>query len=350
MENKKICGLVFTTLLFLFIAIFSAKSGISQCPFAVRKGQSYNSIKTFCPKTLPRPLLNTIRCPKRLRRSSCKRHKIFIPRRCKARTIIPKPTKVSRSCWGQRSRCGRRIIVIVIGGRPNPEFIKKIIAILRGKMGFPPIPGGTPIPAFPKTPRTPTPPTTPARPTFPPTNPTNPPVTGETATAIAKEFGVSLTTDGTQAPWTQSQMQMVYNVLKKLPATFRSASKEIRKAMPPHPGVLGYCSSRYPHRTNLCGERGTNAGTLVHEMTHNFQYTHPDIMNKWAKTFWGPRASMRSRGVPKSSSVSRYGNTNPAEDMAESVRVYVTYGKRMKQRYPERYEFIKKYIMNGVEF
>lgn len=79
------------------------------------------------------------------------------------------------------------------------------------------------------------------------------------------------------------------------------------------------------------------AGTVVHELTHRFQGSNPDAMRLWAQTFW-------PNGVLKSSSASDYGNTNPAEDMAESVRVFFQDPEKLKASDPERYEFVKNYI------
>ena len=85
------------------------------------------------------------------------------------------------------------------------------------------------------------------------------------------------------------------------------------------------------------------AGTTVHEMTHAFQNKHPDIERRWGDQFWNGNS-------PKSSSISDYGNTNVAEDMAESVREYWQRGAAMKSSHPDRYEFVKQFVMGGKEY
>jgi hypothetical protein len=82
-------------------------------------------------------------------------------------------------------------------------------------------------------------------------------------------------------------------------------------------------------------------------MTHTFQNTYPQVYNAWKSTF-----DHRTSPTP-------YGATQPAEDMAESVRVYWTGGTIKNGKFVsnagvtmdlERYEFIKNNIMKGVEY
>jgi hypothetical protein len=85
------------------------------------------------------------------------------------------------------------------------------------------------------------------------------------------------------------------------------------------------------------------AGTTVHEMTHAFQNKNLAIERQWETQFWNGNS-------PKSSSVSDYGNTNASEDMAESVREYWQNGAAMKSSQPERYQFVKQFVMGGKEY
>jgi hypothetical protein len=82
-------------------------------------------------------------------------------------------------------------------------------------------------------------------------------------------------------------------------------------------------------------------------MTHTFQNTYPQIAQRWYNTF------------DHRTSPTGYGATQPAEDMAESVRVYWQGGRIQNGRFVsnggttmdlERYEFIKNYIMDGEEY
>lgn len=92
--------------------------------------------------------------------------------------------------------------------------------------------------------------------------------------------------------------------------------------------------------------------TLVHEMTHCFQNTYPQVYQAWAGRFWpGGRLS--------GTSPTGYGRTQPAEDMAESVATYYTGGSIRNGMFVSRsgatmdlnrYNFIKQYVMDGKEY
>ena len=72
-------------------------------------------------------------------------------------------------------------------------------------------------------------------------------------------------------------------------------------------------------------------------------------MNAWTAQFW-PGFVEGGSSVPKTLSVSSYGNSHPREDMAESAREYFEHGASMKQKDPERYAFIKDKVMGGKEY
>jgi hypothetical protein len=92
--------------------------------------------------------------------------------------------------------------------------------------------------------------------------------------------------------------------------------------------------------------------TLVHEMTHCFQNTYPQVMQNWSRQFWpgGRLVGQCPTG---------YGRTQPVEDMSESVATYWTGGSIKNGVFVsrsgatmdlERYNFIKQYIMDGKEY
>jgi Mlc titration factor MtfA (ptsG expression regulator) len=89
---------------------------------------------------------------------------------------------------------------------------------------------------------------------------------------------------------------------------------------------------------------------LVHEMAHCFHFAQSGVFSKWQSQFWGGRNGYSGSGSQVSSSVSSYGNSNSMEDFAESVRAYYMSGASMKRTHPDRYEFVKKYVMAGVEY
>ncbi len=177
------------------------------------------------------------------------------------------------------------------------------------------------------------------------------------AQAIYKYFGISLTsTDALQyysstaalANWTQQQALRFYELLYKLPKFFTQATKKLARVVS-YKGitnVLGYVYSFIP-TAHICNSAVRSVAlfqeTIVHEMTHCFQFKNMSVMNQWASTFW-------KNSKPIKSSPTSYGNTNAYEDFAESVRLYVAYGKQLKAYDSTRYEFIRKYVMQGVEF
>ncbi len=212
----------------------------------------------------------------------------------------------------------------------------------------PPTTGGsypgttTPPPTTTNPPTSTTPPAT----TTPPQGTTDGQGVAGLKAEMSAKYGIKAV-DGDGAVWSQRQLEEANKVLSTLPEEFRKCTKNIqRDAMFHSPNVLGYVQMGIPtvHLLNSCCQMGTFQGTLVHEMTHTFQAYHPDITRMWQQTFW---ANGRSPSPP---SVSGYGNTQPVEDMAESVRQYWQAGSYMKQTNPQRYEFVKKYIMGGKEF
>ena len=49
-------------------------------------------------------------------------------------------------------------------------------------------------------------------------------------------------------------------------------------------------------------------------------------------------------------SVSLYGNTNPREDFAESYTKYRLDPKGLKSKSPERYNFMRDFVFDGIEY
>ncbi len=195
-------------------------------------------------------------------------------------------------------------------------------------------------------------PTTPPT-TTTPTTPTTTPGTGSDAGTVAglaaemqSTYGISPKSGQGGTSWTLRQLQEAMKVLKSLPAAFRSCTKSIaRDSGSNMPGVLGYVQMGIPmvHLLSACCSMGSFQGTLVHEMTHTFQASHPEVYRAFYNQFW-------PGGRQASSSVSRYGNTQPVEDMAEAVRAYYQSGPSMKSSNPARYEFVKNNVFGGTEF
>ncbi len=177
---------------------------------------------------------------------------------------------------------------------------------------------------------------------------------------IQSKFGIKLA-DGktkeigqgtavTKKEWTQDEVEAVQDTLESLPGPFRKCTRNVQRVEDikwPAGKIDGlhdpssdtiYMADYAPFGL------GYFKAILVHEMTHGFQGDdYPAAENLWAETFWRD-------GKPKTSSVSDYGNSQPAEDMADSVAAYWANGPRMKETHPDRYAFIRDRIFGGVEY
>lgn len=222
-----------------------------------------------------------------------------------------------------------------------------------GGDAVPPPPGGTTITQDPPIPEPPaTPPTPPAPPvTTPPpadgANTPKPPTAGEMpqgsaalVRAIKEKFGVTITGSPTE-----QKLKYAYETLAILPDSFRKRTTQIQYHNVGG-GIAGYVY--IPQTTVHLNLGASRRGTLVHEMAHTWQGGNQALTNQWAREINGRSNAFNSGRV--SGSVSPYGNTNPLEDMAESVMHYVFYPDKMKQTHKSRYEFVKKHIMSGVEY
>jgi len=126
----------------------------------------------------------------------------------------------------------------------------------------------------------------------------------------------------------------------------------------------------------LCIKEGaTLGGILVHELTHAFQqygaippthrklpngaYTNPVVIAWLKETGWSPDGicvpflgcpGARLELPPDLPTEYARKTRNPLEDMAESVRLYVTDPARLIEVSPRRYNFVKEKIMCGREY
>jgi hypothetical protein len=110
-----------------------------------------------------------------------------------------------------------------------------------------------------------------------------------------------------------------------------------------------YWQVEYKDPNHITGATGGNgivvyygghsgAGTLAHEAGHNLAQAHYGYMDPPAQTAF--RRAMASGEKP----VSRYGETNAAEDFAESVRYYARDRISMELLYPQRYAAIHELL------
>jgi len=145
--------------------------------------------------------------------------------------------------------------------------------------------------------------------------------------------------------WTQAQKDEANAILRTLPMGFRNCTtKFVRENDNTVPGALGWCDLRGGVYLADCSVTGRSfKGPFIHEMAHNFSAKNPAVTNAWKQQFW-------TSGQVNPPSTSSYGNVSPEEDISESVRTYWQIGPQMKTTHPDRYEFIKKNIMEGIEF
>jgi len=165
---------------------------------------------------------------------------------------------------------------------------------------------------------------------------------------ILSKFGIKAN-DSATAKWSAAQLEKLFSILDKLPASYRQHTKSlVRVKMYKSKYVLGYVKRGIPS-VNITNAGCTNSqftDTIVHEMMHVFLFKNKDKLYSWTSKFWPNGAS----GKPYPSSVTSYGNTNPEEDLCESVAFYFSKAKSMKAAQPARYEFIKKFVFFGKEF
>lgn len=195
---------------------------------------------------------------------------------------------------------------------------------------------------------------------------------------IQSKYGVNAA-DGDRAKWTEKEYSACAELLDELPKYFRSPTKEIRRDGPPLPGmpngVLGYVMglrspvhimdmavtapgyvvARYGKERAMQMLKKRFMRTMCHEMTHCFQGSHMDVTRAWSRNFW-PNGQ---NGGPAGTCPTAYGRSQPVEDMAESVATYWEGGTIQGNYFVtgsgakmdiNRYNFIKKYVMNGKEF
>ncbi len=151
--------------------------------------------------------------------------------------------------------------------------------------------------------------------------------------------------------WSVTQLFALYQTLYSLPRAFVQYTKQLfRQAVAfGNRNILGYMYWSRPYRIYICNSAfsyGQFAGTVVHEMAHIFD-ANADVQTRWKQQFYKLSSG---RYVFTSAPPTSYGCTNIKEDIAESVRYYWSDGAAMKKQCPERYEFIRQYIMQGAEY
>nr|WP_295902309.1 hypothetical protein [uncultured Bdellovibrio sp.] len=99
--------------------------------------------------------------------------------------------------------------------------------------------------------------------------------------------------------------------------------------------------------------------TLFHEIAHNQsdnQFSDYDrsaswlALGNWKETKPGEFAKEKQKALQGHPFVSKYGETNPFEDFAESVTSYRLNPDLLKSKSMDKYNLIKLYVFDGLEF
>ncbi|MBF0409007.1 MAG: hypothetical protein HQM10_16790 [Candidatus Riflebacteria bacterium] len=177
--------------------------------------------------------------------------------------------------------------------------------------------------------------------------------------SVARKYKIRLYDQTAQ--WLNNELVWVEEVLQTLPAQFVQCTSVVgRERSMGSPTILGQtktnsecdrnvlsgeCSYDLPEIMIMdiaCRNSEEFKATLVHEMAHNYvaKANHSNIQDAWDNQFW-------NGNQPRTPSATDYGNTNSQEDLAESVSQYWANPEILSKNNPERYEFIKKYILSG---
>ena len=180
---------------------------------------------------------------------------------------------------------------------------------------------------------------------------------GLTAADIKSKYGLDITDAAyerdqwgdifTAGSWKADEIDTLDSVLSTLPSEFISCTGGIARNTKVLFGGNDERVGYYDDIKNVVHIEDLPTSefkrTVLHEMCHAFQNKNSAIQDEWTAQFW-------SNGKPKTTSVTDYGNTNEAEDMAESVAEYWCNGPALKAQDPERYEFVKSKILGGKEY
>lgn len=184
--------------------------------------------------------------------------------------------------------------------------------------------------------------------------------------------------------WSANEIQQLDAASVKLPPRLKNLRlKEIdrhkdglRLARHKSRNIAAYANVRQELAFYETGLRGKAAGpncytstswpqeVLIHELCHhhdfkNFDKTYDIISERKGSVFGrlsGWREKVKSNGESDwtfkidSNFVSGYATSSPAEDYAESCMSYILYPQKLKDKAPEKYDYMKKYIFKGKEY
>lgn len=98
--------------------------------------------------------------------------------------------------------------------------------------------------------------------------------------------------------------------------------------------------------------RPTKQYSVFHEMAHNISSKLDDMDEspEWLKLSGWVKKGDDWSSSPNACQTSRYGQTNPWEDFAESLSSFRYNGAQFKKKCPQKFEFIKKKVFRGMDY
>jgi hypothetical protein len=225
-----------------------------------------------------------------------------------------------------------------------------------------------------------------------------------TAEFIAATYGIPITNvagGSGQKEWSEHELGLLNDLLKEIPKEFLAnlSLQSIARAdvyyegSLPDPSTFGvyrpssssivifdHASSPYDFQDDPNGDKQFKA-TILHELVHALQYKKDEYSNFdnpyksplvqsymdattplnavdtgiWENgwTYFedrGENGNWKKWNDENEKSPTNYGQSNPCEDMSESVMMYVYDPEKLKISSPLRYNFIRDQIFGGIEY
>lgn len=169
------------------------------------------------------------------------------------------------------------------------------------------------------------------------------------------EMNMSEYTDKNFSRWEAKEIDLILEAMDDLPSTLfpfdvNKDLKHYKRGYGPSESTLANASinifSPWDYESTE-----SKMQTIVHEIGHNIGHHFDLDENKEWLDFSGWEMKNDVWTAHKSDAiVSKYGQTNPSEDFAESIVGYRYNPASLKKHSPEKYEYIKKYVFQGLEF
>lgn len=174
--------------------------------------------------------------------------------------------------------------------------------------------------------------------------------------ALSKyEMNMSPYTDLDLDPFSEKDIDLILEALDDYPETLlpfkkNKPLKHFKDGYGPSPTTLANASITIysPWDTEVTENKMM---TIIHEIGHNIgSHFDLDTSSEWLNMSGWVNKDGKWKATKEDQTISLYGQTNPAEDFAESIVAYRYNPQNLKKRSPEKYNFIKKYAFQGIEY